>query len=120
MAKAVRNKQDKSGKGAGKAADGKGRKAADSRQPRAKSPAKAGARSAKRTQGKGAVGERRGLTKFMHDVRIEMGKVTWPTRQDLVQSTIVVLVAVAIAAAYVGVLDLAFSEFVNLVLRVIT
>ena len=56
----------------------------------------------------------------MHDVRVEMGKVTWPSRQDLVQSTIVVLVAVAIAAAYVGVLDLAFSEFVDFVLRYIT
>ena len=40
--------------------------------------------------------------KFLRDVRIEMGKVTWPTRKDLVQSTIVVLVAVAIAAAYHG------------------
>ena len=56
----------------------------------------------------------------MRDVRVEMGKVTWPTRQDLVQSTIVVLVAVAIAAAYIGVLDLAFSEFVSLVLNVLT
>jgi preprotein translocase subunit SecE len=116
VAKAVRNKQDKSGK----AADGKGRKPAESRQSRAKTPAKAGARNAKRPQGKGAAGERRGLSKFFHDVRIEMGKVTWPSRQDLVQSTIVVLVAVAIAAAFVGVLDVAFSEFVNAVLRVIT
>ncbi len=115
MAKAVKNKQDKSGKGGGKPGDNKGRKAAGGKQSRAKTPAKAGTRSTKR-----AAGERRGLSKFMHDVRIEMGKVTWPSRQDLVQSTIVVLVAVAIAAAYVGVLDLAFSEFVDFVLRYIT
>ena len=37
-----------------------------------------------------------------------------------VQSTIVVLVAVAIAAAYTGVADLVFSQFVELVLNVIS
>ena len=49
-----------------------------------------------------------------------MGKVTWPTRKDLMQSTLVVLVAVAIASAYTGILDFAFQEFIDLVMRVIT
>jgi preprotein translocase subunit SecE len=53
-------------------------------------------------------------------VRVEMGKVTWPTRRDLIQSTLVVLVAVAIAAVYTGALDFVFQEFVDLVLKVIT
>ena len=56
----------------------------------------------------------------MRDVRVEMGKVTWPTRQDLVQSTIVVLVAVAIAAVFTGLCDLAFSQLVDQVLNLIS
>jgi preprotein translocase subunit SecE len=62
----------------------------------------------------GGVSDRR-VVRFFREVRIEMGKVTWPDRQELVQSTIVVLVAVAIAAAYIGVFDLIWSSLVNLV-----
>ena len=58
--------------------------------------------------------------RFLKDVRIELGKVTWPTRKDLIQSTIVVLVAVAIATVYTFGLDTVFSRAVDLVLRVIS
>lgn len=118
MAKAVSNRQDKSGKGKPERAAGKG----------AKAPARrADGKPARKTQGrqqaaraKGAPKESRGITKFLRDVRVEMGKVTWPTRKDLVQSTLVVLVAVAIAAVYTGVLDYVFQKFVDVVLKVIT
>jgi preprotein translocase subunit SecE len=63
--------------------------------------------------------EKKGLMKFLRDVRIEMGKVTWPTRKDLVQSTLVVLVAVGIATVYTGVLDFVFAKAVDVILSVI-
>ena len=49
-----------------------------------------------------------------------MGKVTWPTRKDLAQSTLVVLVAVAIATAYTGVLDFVFDKAVAFVVDFLT
>ena len=64
--------------------------------------------------------EKKGLMKFLRDVRVEMGKVTWPTRKDLAQSTLVVLVAVAIATAYTGVLDFVFAKAVDLVVNFLT
>ena len=74
-----------------------------------------------RAQGRsGKPAEKRGLMRFLRDVRIEMGKVTWPTRKDLLQSTIVVLVAVAIATVYTGVLDTVFNKTVELLLQVLT
>jgi preprotein translocase subunit SecE len=109
VAKAVKNSKD-----AGKEKPGKARGKAPAKQGRA-------AQSRARAQSRPAAkGEKRGIAKFMHDVRVEMGKVTWPTRQDLVQSTIVVLVAVAIAAAFTGVADLVFSQFVQFVLNLIS
>ncbi|MGI5939101.1 MAG: preprotein translocase subunit SecE [Thermoleophilia bacterium] len=42
---------------------------------------------------------------FLREVRIEMTKVTWPARKDLIQATGVVIVAVVIAGIYIGVLD---------------
>jgi preprotein translocase subunit SecE len=118
VAKAVKSK-DNSGKGARGSAD-----KADKGKARGKAPAKqsraARARAQSRTSAKGAKGEKRGIAKFMRDVRVEMGKVTWPTRQDLIQSTVVVLVAVAIAAALTALYDLAFSQFVDQVLKLIS
>jgi preprotein translocase subunit SecE len=52
--------------------------------------------------------------RFLREVRIEMSKVTWPPRQELLQATMVVIVAVVIAAAYIGVFDLIWSSLVNL------
>ena len=117
MAKAVSNKRDKSGKGKPERA-GKGGKAPAKRS--AAKPARKGQAARQQPARKAQPKERRGVVKFLRDVRVEMGKVTWPTRKDLVQSTIVVLVAVAIAAVYTGVLDSVFQQAVNLVMRVIT
>lgn len=32
---------------------------------------------------------------FFHDVRSEMSKVVWPTRQDVISTTVVVIITVA-------------------------
>ena len=64
--------------------------------------------------------EKKGFMKFLRDVRVEMGKVTWPTRKDLAQSTLVVLVAVAIAAVYTFALDELFSQIVDAVVGLLT
>lgn len=58
----------------------------------------------------------RGLRKFLKDVRVELRKVTWPTRKDLFQSTLVVLVAVAVSGAFIAVLDFIFSRLMNYLL----
>jgi preprotein translocase subunit SecE len=95
------------GKPAGKSTDNK---PARSSGAKAVAKAKAGAKSS----------DKRSIGKFLHEVRVELRKVTWPTRKELIQSTVVVLVAVAIATVYTFVLDTAFSRFVDLVIRVIT
>jgi len=43
--------------------------------------------------------------KFMIDVRTEMGKVSWPTRNELRGSTMVVIVTVIIMAIFIGLVD---------------
>ena len=56
--------------------------------------------------------ERRG-SRFLREVIVELRKVSWPTRTQLIQSTAVVLVVVAIVSAYLWVIDSLFSRFVN-------
>jgi preprotein translocase subunit SecE len=51
---------------------------------------------------------------FLREVRIEMKKVTWPTRKELIKSTGVVIVAVAVAAIFIGAFDALWNELVKL------
>ncbi len=53
---------------------------------------------------------------FFTDVVKEMNKVTWPKKDDLRDSTVVVLVVCLIIAGFVYVVDLAVSQSLNLLL----
>jgi preprotein translocase subunit SecE len=54
---------------------------------------------------------------FVKDVRVEATKVSWPTRNELRDSTIVVIVTVIIVAAFVGVVDRVLSFGIGLLFR---
>jgi preprotein translocase subunit SecE len=53
-----------------------------------------------------------GIRQFLKEVRQELKKVLWPTRQELVTYTIVVLVTVIVLTTYVFGLDVLFSRLV--------
>ena len=42
---------------------------------------------------------------FLHDVRVEMKQVTWPTREDVVSTTWVVIATVAFFGVFLAVVD---------------
>jgi preprotein translocase subunit SecE len=54
---------------------------------------------------------------FFSEVRAEMGKVTWPTRPELFESTAIVLMCMLILSAFIGVTDFVLSHGLSLVLR---
>ena len=45
------------------------------------------------------------LVEFLRDVRSELQKTTWPTRKEVRNTTVVVVVFVMICAAYLYVVD---------------
>ena len=45
------------------------------------------------------------LFKFLREVKVELKKVSWPSRAEISGSTGVVVVTVLIVALYLGVLD---------------
>ena len=49
------------------------------------------------------------LTTFFADVREELKQVTWPTREELVGSAVVVFVGVAILAVVISAWDFVLS-----------
>jgi preprotein translocase subunit SecE len=53
------------------------------------------------------------IGKFISQVKTEMQKVSWPSRQELVSSTIVVLVSTLFLAVFIGICDLLLSRAIN-------
>jgi preprotein translocase subunit SecE len=47
---------------------------------------------------------------FLREVRGELLKVAWPTRSEVVNYSIIVLVAVVILTTYIASLDFGFGE----------
>jgi len=54
---------------------------------------------------------------FLQDVHAETKKVTWPSRKDVMGSTIVVIVAVFVLAGFLGVIDFVLSLFIGLLIK---
>ena len=54
---------------------------------------------------------------FISEVRVEMQKVTWSTREELIGSTAVVLMTMLILSTFIGVADFIFSHAMSVLLR---
>ena len=53
---------------------------------------------------------------FLREVKVELGKVTWPSRKQTVGSTVVVLVFVFVIALFLGLIDIVLSSLVRLII----
>ncbi|MCL2081716.1 MAG: preprotein translocase subunit SecE [Oscillospiraceae bacterium] len=54
------------------------------------------------------------VRRWFREMQVELKKVVWPTRKQLVNNTIIVVVAVVIVSAAIGVLDYLFLRILNL------
>ena len=54
---------------------------------------------------------------FVREVLIEFRKVTWPSRQELVNSTAVVIVVTVVLAFFLGGVDIGLARIVERILR---
>ena len=53
---------------------------------------------------------------FFREVRVELKKVTWPSRKETIASTSVVLVTVILIAFFLGIVDLGLSRLIKIFL----
>jgi preprotein translocase subunit SecE len=56
------------------------------------------------------------IVSFFKEVKTEMGKVSWSTKDELIGSTVVVLVSLAILSLFIGTCDLVLSKIVNIIM----
>ena len=76
--------------------------------------AKGANKKGQQSQSKGG-GVLAGSRKFTRDVRSELRRVSWPNRDQLSQSTAVVLIIVLVLAAYVAAWDFVFGRLARLI-----
>jgi len=53
------------------------------------------------------------IIQFVKEAKIELKKVKWPTRKELIDSTKVVLVTSFLLAAFIGGIDFLLSQAIN-------
>lgn len=55
--------------------------------------------------------------KFLREVKVEVKKVTWPSRKEAMGGTVVVLITVFLVAVYLGVVDMLLSKIVRSIIK---
>ena len=57
------------------------------------------------------------IAKFVNEVKVEMQKVSWSDRNELMGSTGVVIVSTALLAIFIGIADVILSRIIAILLR---
>ncbi len=57
------------------------------------------------------------VREFFREVLLEFKRVTWPSRQELINSTTVVIVVTVVLAFFLGAVDIGLARVVERVLR---
>ena len=57
------------------------------------------------------------VREFVKEVRVEIGRVSWPTRSELRDSTVVVIATVLLVAVFVGIVDRILNLGIGLLFR---
>ena len=57
------------------------------------------------------------VREFVLDVLAEFRKVTWPSRQELINSTVVVITVTVVIAFFLGGVDIVLARIVERILR---
>ncbi len=57
------------------------------------------------------------VVRFVREVRVEMKKVTWPQRKEVIGSTAVVIIASFLIALFLGLVDSVLQKLLLLIVR---
>jgi preprotein translocase subunit SecE len=56
------------------------------------------------------------VVSYLREVRLELTKVTWPKKNDIIKLTLIVLIISTILGAYLGFLDFTFTKLLKVFL----
>lgn len=57
------------------------------------------------------------IGQFLKEVKQELKKVSWSTREEIKDATVIILISVAITATIIGLFDFIMSRLINIVIH---
>ncbi|MBC7234150.1 MAG: preprotein translocase subunit SecE [Chloroflexi bacterium] len=57
------------------------------------------------------------IVKYLKEVRAEIRKVTWPSRQEVLRLSAIVIAVLVVMSAFMAIIDYAFSWLMRLIIR---
>jgi preprotein translocase subunit SecE len=57
------------------------------------------------------------IKQFLKEVKFELTKVTWTSKQELIYSTYIVIVVSIVVAVFIGIVDMVLSNLATMLLR---
>jgi preprotein translocase subunit SecE len=57
------------------------------------------------------------IIQFIKEVKQELKKVTWPGRREVINSTIVVLIATTVITMFLYFVDIGLARFVRMIIK---
>ena len=56
------------------------------------------------------------ITKYLKEVRAEVRKVTWPSRQEVVRLSTIVVIVMVVMSLFMALVDFAFSRLMQAII----
>ncbi|MEN6620275.1 MAG: preprotein translocase subunit SecE [Smithella sp.] len=56
------------------------------------------------------------VVQFLNDAKVELKRVTWPSRKQTMASTFVVIIIVFVMAIYFGIIDFGLAKLIKFIL----
>jgi preprotein translocase subunit SecE len=66
---------------------------------------------------KGRQKKENAIVRYIKETRAELRKVTWPSREEAINLTLIVMAVTTAMAAFLGVMDYLFSRLFGLIIR---
>jgi len=57
------------------------------------------------------------ISEFVQDVKLELKKVVFPAKKEVIGSTWVVIVSVLIASVFLGIVDMSLGKFMTTIFK---
>jgi len=57
------------------------------------------------------------LIQFFREVRLELGKVVWPSRREALKTTGIVILFCTVVAVFLGAIDFGLAKLIGLIVK---
>lgn len=57
------------------------------------------------------------LFRYLSEVKSEIQKVSWPSREQTIQQTILVIIASLVVSIFIGALDFGFEQLIKILVK---